>query len=77
MQPWECRGAALWVRVWLYARAHHGVALRRGELRGTLDPLATPADISRAITRCKTEGVLTHDSTARALYSLTGKDIAA
>lgn len=68
--PWQITGAALWVRVGLYARAHHGVRLGPGQLRRDLGQTYSVCDISRAIARAKQEGMLTHDSTARAMYSL-------
>lgn len=67
---WLCRDLPLWVRVALYATEHHGVRLAPGELRRVLDPQANPSDLSRAIKRGIIAGLLAHDSSARALYTL-------
>ncbi len=64
---WECAGMAVWVRVGLYAQEHHGVYLAPGRLASVMQ--TSPDALSRAITRAKDEGIITHDSSARTLYS--------
>lgn len=70
---WECTDLPLWTRVGLYAVEHHGQPLAPGQLRATLDPMAKPSDVSRAITRAVSAGLLAHDSTARCLYTRVGR----
>ena len=70
MNVWQSKALPLWVRVALYAEDHHGRRLAPGELRTTLDPQASPKDVSRAIRRGIEAGLLTYDSSARALYTL-------
>lgn len=65
---WRCTALPLWARVALYAHAHHGAYLAPGALAHALT--AAPAQVSRAIATAKRQGLLTHDSTARALYTL-------
>ena len=67
---WQCQALPLWVRVGLYAQAHHGVDLAPGELRRALDPHVARPALSRAISRAVAEGLVAHDSTARCLWSL-------
>lgn len=72
-KPWQCAALPLWVRVGWYGIEHHGQPHRRGELRTTLDPLASAADVSRAIKRAVAAGLLAHDSSARCLYARAGR----
>lgn len=65
---WQCTALPLWVRVGLYAQGHHGTYHRPGHLRALLGTDA-PA-LSRAIARAKREGLVTHDSSARKLWTL-------
>lgn len=65
----EITALPLWVRVGLYACAHHAQPLGRGELRLALDPTRTSKDVSVAIARALKAGLLAPGSTARCLYS--------
>ncbi|KRF19654.1 hypothetical protein ASH02_24170 [Nocardioides sp. Soil796] len=58
----------LWIRVVLYATAHHGQPLEAGELRQALDPTVRSTDISRAIRTATRHGLLHPRSSARCLY---------
>lgn len=64
---WACTALPLWARVGLYAQQVHGTYLPPGTLATTLG--TSPDVLTNAIARAKHEGVLTHDSTARRLYS--------
>lgn len=64
---WENTRLPLWVRVWVYAVAHHGEPLERGHLT-VLFGVKSP-DISRAIRNGIDAGLLAHDSSARALWA--------
>lgn len=63
---WEAGHLPLWVRVWVFGIAHHGMPLQRGQLSALFQ--VDKSSISRAIQQGKHAGLLAHDSSARTLY---------